>query len=131
MSNHDGTRREFLAAAALAAAVALVPGRLSAQASPNKMIRLVVPFPAGGTTDLLARIFAQRMGESMGQSVVVENVSGAGGSIGADQVAKAAPDGYTLLLHNLTFSTTTSALQVAGRARHDLDDFAAVSLAAN
>ena len=99
--------------------------------SPFRTITFVVPFPAGGTTDLLARVFAQKLGENFGQSVVVENVSGGGGSIGADKVAKAAPDGYTLLLHNVTFSTTTSSLQVTGRARHTFEDFAPVSLAAN
>ncbi len=69
---------------------------------------------------MLARLFAQRMTEALGQSVVVENVGGAGGSIGADQVAKAAPDGYTLLFHNITFTTTTSSLQFASAlaARH-------------
>jgi tripartite-type tricarboxylate transporter receptor subunit TctC len=91
----------------------------------------IVPFPAGGTTDLLARIFAQKLGESFGQSVVVENAGGGGGSIGADKVAKAAPDGYTLLLHNVTFSTTTTSLQFTGRAKHSFEDFAPVSLAAN
>ena len=91
----------------------------------------IVPFPAGGTTDLLARVFAQKLTEALGQPVVIENASGGGGSIGADKVAKAAPDGYTLLLHNVTFSTTTSSLIATGRAKHTFDDFTPVSLAAN
>jgi len=62
---------------------------------------------------------------------VVENVGGAGGSLGADQIAKAAPDGYSLLFHNLTFSTTTSSLQYAGRSRHDIEkDFVPISVGA-
>ncbi|MFZ5693394.1 MAG: Bug family tripartite tricarboxylate transporter substrate binding protein [Pseudomonadota bacterium] len=98
---------------------------------PTKPIRVVVPFPAGGTTDMLARLITQKMGESMKQSFVVENVGGAGGSIGADQIAKAAPDGYSLLFHNLTFSTTTSSLQYAGRSRHDIEkDFVPISVGA-
>src|SRR5690349_17337694 len=64
---------------------------------PTRSIRVVVPFPAGGTTDMLARLITQKMGESMGQSFVVENVGGAGGSLGAEQIARAAPDGYSLL----------------------------------
>jgi tripartite-type tricarboxylate transporter receptor subunit TctC len=99
---------------------------------PDRPIRVVVPFPAGGTTDMLARLFGQRMTEGLGQPVVVENRGGAGGSLGADVVAKAAPDGYTLLFHNLTFTSTTAALQLANRAPHDIErDFAPVSLAAN
>jgi tripartite-type tricarboxylate transporter receptor subunit TctC len=66
----------------------------------------------------------------MGQSVVIENVGGGGGSIGADQVAKAAPDGHTLLFGNITFSTTTASLMFAGKARHTFDDFAPVSVGA-
>jgi tripartite-type tricarboxylate transporter receptor subunit TctC len=98
---------------------------------PTKSIRVVVPFPAGGTTDMLARLITQKMGESMKQSFVVENVGGAGGSIGAEQIAKAAPDGYSLLFHNLTFSTTTSSLQYAGRSRHDIEkDFVPISIGA-
>ncbi len=89
-----------------------------------------MPFPAGATTDMLARLFAHRLTETLGQTVVVENVGGAGGSLGADQVAKAPPDGHTLLFHNITFTTTTSSLLFAKRARHDFDDFVPVSVGA-
>jgi tripartite-type tricarboxylate transporter receptor subunit TctC len=121
--------RALLAAAALIAL--FLPAHGHAQERyPSRTIRIVVPFPAGATTDMLARLFAQRMTETMGQSVIVENVGGGGGSIGADQVAKAAPDGYTLLFGNITFSTTTSSLLYAKRARHDFDDFVPVSVGA-
>jgi tripartite-type tricarboxylate transporter receptor subunit TctC len=123
------SRRELLGALALSTLG--LPARSQAQERyPSRTIRIVVPFPAGATTDMLARLFAQRLSETMGQSVVVENVGGGGGSIGADQVAKAAPDGYTLLFGNITFSTTTSSLLYAKRARHDFDDFVPVSVGA-
>ena len=126
---HDPSRRALLAAAAFIAL--LLPATAQAQDRyPSRTIRIVVPFPAGATTDMLARLFAQRLTETMGQSVIVENVGGGGGSIGADQVAKAAPDGYTLLFGNITFSTTTSSLLYAKRARHDFDDFVPVSVGA-
>jgi tripartite-type tricarboxylate transporter receptor subunit TctC len=127
-----GTRRDFMAAAVLAGVTALIPAAGHAQERfPARAIRIVVPFPAGATTDMLARLFAQRMSEGLGQSVVVENVGGAGGSLGADQVAKAAPDGYTLLFHNITFTTTTTSLQFVGRSRHDIEqDFTPIAVGA-
>ena len=77
---------------------ALAPLSVLAQAYPNKPIRLIVPFPAGGATDILARALSQKLGEKIGQTVVVENRPGAGGTIGADAASKSIADGYTLLL---------------------------------
>jgi tripartite-type tricarboxylate transporter receptor subunit TctC len=125
------TRRDILrGTAAIGAATLFVPAVLAQSQFPSRTVRIVVPFPAGATTDLLARLIANRLSETMGQSFVVENVGGGGGSIGADQVAKAAPDGHTLLFHNITFSTTTSSLLFAKKARHDFDDFVPVSVGA-
>jgi tripartite-type tricarboxylate transporter receptor subunit TctC len=124
------TRRDVLAGAALAGAAVLAPSVVRGQAFPSRTIRVIVPFPAGATTDMLARLIGQRMGETLGQSVVIENVGGGGGSIGADRVAKATPDGHTLLFGNITFSTTTSSLLYAKRAPHDFDDFVPVSVGA-
>jgi tripartite-type tricarboxylate transporter receptor subunit TctC len=131
-SKETACRRAILAGLGLLGAGLALPGSAGAQgAYPSRTIRVIVPFPAGGTTDLLARIFAERLTAALGQNVIVENMGGAGGSVGADAVAKAEPDGHTLLFHNLTFSSTTASLQFAGRAKHDLGDFAPVSLAAN
>ena len=90
-------RIHFLRAGALALCAAAVPAAF-AQAYPNKPIRLVVPFPAGGATDLFARTLSQKMGEKLGTSLVIDNKPGAGGAIGSDLAAKAPADGYTLLL---------------------------------
>ena len=76
-----------------------------AQEFPTKTITMVVPFAAGGPTDTVARLVAQSMGIKLKQTIIVENVGGAGGTIGAARVAKAAPDGYTLLLHHIGQST--------------------------
>ena len=128
MVRHGATRRGVLVGGAVAI---FAPAVLAQEKFPSRPMTWVVPFPAGGTTDLLARIFAQKLTEALGQPVIIENTGGGGGSIGADKVAKAAPDGYTLLLHNVTFSTTTTSLMATGRAKHTFDDFTPVSLAAN
>ncbi len=81
-----------------AVSLALAPTAGMAQAYPAKPIRMIVPFPAGGATDILARALSQKLGEKIGQTVVVDNRPGAGGTIGADAASKSAADGYTLLL---------------------------------
>ncbi len=125
------TLKPLLTAATLALAMGVATG-VQAQSFPSKPLRMVVPFPAGGTTDIIARLVAQRMSESLGQPVVVENRGGAGGSIGADVIAKSAPDGHTMLMHNITFPMASVALAQANRSPYNIDtDFAGVSIAAN
>jgi len=89
------------ALAALLAAPAAAPSLARAQAWPARTIRVVVPFPPGGTTDVLARLVTARMGERLGQNMVIENRGGAGGTVGSTVVAQSAPDGYTLLVSNV------------------------------
>ena len=115
----------------IAALITLVfPISVLAQAYPSKPIKMIVPFAAGGTTDIVARIIAQKMSESMGQPVTVDNRGGAGGAIGADMMAKAAPDGYTILMHNLSFPLAAVAQTLANRSPFNVDtDFAGVSIA--
>ena len=93
------TRRSLLAAAATLAAPTLLPVSARAQGwTPSRAVRIVVPFTAGGATDAAARIMAERLSSVIGTSFVVENRAGAGGNVGADAVAKADPDGHTLLM---------------------------------
>ena len=116
--------------AALCAALLCAPATLLAQADyPNKPVRLIVPFPAGGSTDIVGRVVAQKLSERLGQSVVVDNRGGAGGTIGTDAAAKAAPDGYTLTIG----TTSTHAVAAGAYAKlsyHPSKDFAPVSLVA-
>ncbi len=86
---------------AMLSGVFCIHSALAQGAYPSKTIRIVVPFPPGGSTDILARALGHRLTEAWGQPVVIDNVPGAGGSIGADKAAKAAPDGYTLLLGHI------------------------------
>jgi tripartite-type tricarboxylate transporter receptor subunit TctC len=85
-------------------------GAATAQPYPSRPITMVVPFAAGGPTDVLARILAQSMSQTLGQQIVIENVTGAGGSIAAARVAKAPPDGYTMILGNLGTHAASVAL---------------------
>ena len=111
-------------------AVALASMAISAYAQyPNKPIKMVVPFLAGGTTDILARAMAAELQKAFGQAVVVENKAGAGGNIGADFVAKSAPDGYTLLMG--TVGTHGINVSLYPKMPYDaVKDFAPVSLVA-
>jgi tripartite-type tricarboxylate transporter receptor subunit TctC len=99
VQHHRQSRRRALGALALAASLPFVSVCAFAQQNyPDKPIRLVVPFPAGGPTDTAARIIGQKMGETLKQTIVIDNRPGASGTIGTDTVAKAAPDGYTLVM---------------------------------
>ncbi len=116
----DLTRRAALALA-LAAAPAL------AWAFPDKPVTLVIPFAAGGSTDVVGRIVAEKMGENLGQQVGVENVGGAGGSLGATQVARAQPDGYTILMGTVA-THALNPLILKQKPYDPVEDFAPVSL---
>ncbi|MFD1701611.1 tripartite tricarboxylate transporter substrate binding protein BugD [Methylopila henanensis] len=95
---------KHLAAAAAFAALAAAPAQ--AQNYPSRTITMVVPFSAGGPTDTVSRLVAESMSKDLGQQIIIENVGGAGGTLGAGRVAKADPDGYTLLLHHIGMATS-------------------------
>ena len=105
--------RRLLAAAVFAAVGWASPA--SAQDYPSRTVTIIVPYPAGGPTDQLARVLAPKFSEKLGQNFIVENVSGGATTIATGRVARAAPDGYTVLLHNLQISANV-ALQPACRS---------------
>lgn len=113
-------------AAALLAASALTASAAMAQDYPTQPITIVVPFSAGGPTDTVTRLVAAAMSEDLGQQVVVQNVGGAGGTLGAGQVAAANADGYTLLLHHIGMSTAPALY--ASLPYDPLTDFAPIGL---
>src|SRR5882757_2992140 len=106
-------RRRFLYVAAAAIALPIMTGVAGAQSYPSRPITIVVPFAAGGPTDSIGRLLAEQFRASLGQTVIVENATGAGGTIGAARAARAAPDGYTISLgqngsHVVTGATYTN-----------------------
>src|SRR5450755_4480965 len=100
---------------------------VEAQQWPTRPLTMINPFAAGGPNDVLARLFAQRMGEILGQPIVLENIGGAGGMNGADRVAKAAPDGYTFLLGTVGTQAQNQTL-FKKPAYNSVTDFAPVAL---
>ena len=119
-------KRALLGALAAAAALAL-PGAW-AQTWPSRSVSIIVPFPAGGTTDVLARALGQELSKTLGQPVVVENKPGAGATLGADYVAKAKADGYTLLMGAVHHTIATSVYRKLG---YDFEkDFAPITTVA-
>ncbi|WP_225783050.1 tripartite tricarboxylate transporter substrate binding protein [Xenophilus sp. Marseille-Q4582] len=102
------TRRRVIQLAAATTGASLAPFALGQDAWPSKPISIVVPFPSGGTTDVLARALADALSRSLGQAVIVESKPGAGATLGADYVAKAKPDGYTLLMGAVHHTIATS-----------------------
>ena len=95
-------------------------------AYPDKPIRLIVPYPPGGATDIIGRIVAQKLGEQLGQQVVVDNRGGAGGNVGAEAAAKSPADGYTLLMGALTAHSTMATLEKATIRYNLIKDFAPI-----
>ncbi|MCO5083969.1 MAG: tripartite tricarboxylate transporter substrate-binding protein [Rhizobiaceae bacterium] len=100
--------KKLLAGVALAATFAVAAFGAHAQTYPDRTITIVVPFAAGGPTDTVTRLVAESMSKDLGQQIVVENVGGAGGTLGAGRVASAEPDGYTLLLHHIGMATSAT-----------------------
>ena len=127
MAGHAGGRimRRRTALGLLAAALA-APAR--AQDFPSRPIRMVVPYPPGGASDVIARLLAGPMGEALGQSIVVENRAGANGGIAAELVARSAPDGYTLLMGNAGPNALNQALLGRRLAYDSVADFTPISL---
>ena len=123
------SRRRSLHLAVGAAALPLATRIVSAQAYPTRPITMVVPFAAGGPVDTLARILAEQMRSLLGQPIIIENVTGAGGSIGTGRVARAVPDGYTLVVGIWTTHVVNGAIY---DLQYDvLNDFEPVALLAN
>ena len=123
-------KRNWLRSLGVAAVVLVTWGGVHAQNYPTKPVRLIVPFPAGGATDLFARTLSQKLGEKLGASLVVENRPGAGGTLGSDLAAKASPDGYTLLLS--TSSTHSIGPNLNPRMPYDaVRDFTPISQVGN
>jgi tripartite-type tricarboxylate transporter receptor subunit TctC len=127
MTTKSMTRRQVGAAiAALAAALTASAGPLAAQTYPSKVITIIVPFPPGGTTDVTARVVAAEMSKTLGQTIIIENKAGANGNIGSTAVARASPDGYTLLATGIGSNAVNHGLY-ANMAYDSRKDFAHIT----
>ncbi|CAN7370171.1 tripartite tricarboxylate transporter substrate binding protein [Pararhizobium sp. LjRoot255] len=120
-------RRMALGLVLMATSALVFGGEAKAQEFPDRPVTLVVPFAAGGSTDVVARIIGQKMSDDLGQQVVVENVAGAGGNLGADRVARAEPDGYTILMGTVA-THALNPLILKTKPYDPEKDFAPVSL---
>jgi tripartite-type tricarboxylate transporter receptor subunit TctC len=121
-------RREFLRLAGGAAAIPVLPSIARAQGYPSRAITIVVPFPAGGSTGAMARILLEPLQKALGQTIIIENVGGAGGSIGVGRVARAAPDGYTVSFsHMQTHVLNGAVLKLPYDVVKDFDSIALIA----
>jgi len=123
------SRFAFVARLAAFAFGACTAGSLGAQAYPSKPVKIVVPFAASGAVDIIARLLGQKVSESWGQPIVIDNRAGAGGNIGAEMVAKSAPDGYTYLMHTQAFAVNISLQK--DQSYHPVRDFSPLMLLAS
>src|SRR5215510_1193082 len=121
--------RLFSSSVLALALIAVGPSAGAQQPYPTRPITVVVPFAAGGPTDVIARLLGQHMSQTLGQQIVVENVTGGGGSIGTARVAKAAPDGYTMVMGNL--GTHAAAVGLYKNLSYDPREFEPVMLVAS
>jgi tripartite-type tricarboxylate transporter receptor subunit TctC len=122
-------RRQFLRLAASAAALPIVPCIARAQTYPARPVRIIVPFAAGGGSDVIARLIAQKLTENLGKQFYIENQVGADGNLGMGNAARAAPDGYTILFATLSYVVNPS---LFSKVPYNADkDFAPLTVAAN
>jgi len=130
MSSYKGCRFARILLAVLASTLLALPNPARSQAYPSRSVRLVVPYTPGGAIDMLARLVAPKVGAAFGQPVIVENRAGADGEIGTEMVARSAPDGYTILLGNV--STHVVSVLLAKKLRYDpVKDFQPITAAVN
>src|SRR5262245_14125507 len=132
MKRHETTRGQAMTRLmlALAAVTATITSAQAQDAWPTKPIRLIAPFPPASTADVIGRVLGQKMQQRLGQPVVVDNRVGASGNIGADAIAKAAPDGYTIGI--VTSSTHAVAVSLSGKLPYDpIKDFTPITMVAN
>jgi len=128
MSLTDRQRRRAISGSLALGAAALAPGAFAQPAWPVKPVRVIAPFPPGGTSDVIGRVIGAKLQEALGQTVLIENRAGAGGSVGTEVAAKATADGYTVLVGN---ASPISINPLLVKYQYDtLRDFAPISLVA-